>query len=418
MNKENANEFLQTMAKSFNYYKQYEITNKIIYNNLIFYGIENPQESISSNFEGWVNKFKDNPNINTFVSEKWKYFCQFRNDNFTRESNLIKIYIPLDKEHIYEGANQLFDFISKENITHASKIGSQIRFDDIVIRVNSVESANKIQQFVDNNKYIQEGMLQANPFAITRNNIAYGMDGGLSFNETLSEYISEYLLKLKKEDKLLEADIDGLFKYIGDEYVRLYLTGDGISKKTFLRKSKEASTISNLYDHEMITRLLLDGYNKDIGFKAIEDNFNKQKSSKDIKYSYIEKLYNSDINQEKEESKIDIEKEKKLQILEKASLITYRNHGKKQLEGALLYGQEGNYGYFSSAECRKELTENFVPREIEKIAESALIRSGITLRKEILMQYADIIEKTYLEANTITNEEGIANENIEVSKGR
>ena len=43
------------------------------------------------------------------------------------------MYIPLKPEYLYQGANELFAFMARGNIIHQLKIGSYIRFDDIVI---------------------------------------------------------------------------------------------------------------------------------------------------------------------------------------------------------------------------------------------------------------------------------------------
>ena len=43
------------------------------------------------------------------------------------------MYIPLKPEYLYQGANELFTFMARENIIHQLKIGSNIRIDDIVI---------------------------------------------------------------------------------------------------------------------------------------------------------------------------------------------------------------------------------------------------------------------------------------------
>ncbi len=51
--------------------------------------------------------------------------------------NHIKLYIPLDARHIYRGVDQIFNFLSENDISHVSKVGSAIRNDDIVIRLEN-----------------------------------------------------------------------------------------------------------------------------------------------------------------------------------------------------------------------------------------------------------------------------------------
>ena len=103
------------------------------------------------------------------------------------------MYIPLKPEYLYQGANELFTFMARGNIIHQLKIGSHIRFDDIVIWVYSISDAEKIQNFIDNNKTIQDGLLHSSPFAVSRNGIACAMDDKMSFNFYFSKFIYNYI---------------------------------------------------------------------------------------------------------------------------------------------------------------------------------------------------------------------------------
>lgn len=103
------------------------------------------------------------------------------------------MYIPLKPEYLYQGANELFAFMARGNIIHQLKIGSYIRFDDIVIWVYSISDAEKIQNFIDNNKTIQDDLLHSSPFAVSRNGIACAMDDKMSFNFYFSKFIYNYI---------------------------------------------------------------------------------------------------------------------------------------------------------------------------------------------------------------------------------
>ncbi|MBQ6494389.1 MAG: hypothetical protein IJI49_00115 [Bacilli bacterium] len=142
-------------------------------------------------FYKWIKKFKKKNNIDVFCSYNWSYFCQFVNGDVSYDC--YKIYIPLDYEHIYEGANKIFNFLRKNNIQHCSKIGKNIRFDDIVIRVNSEEDCRKIIDFVNNDKYIREGAFSNNVFSFSDGiaNMAY--DGTTSYNSVVSSLIADYI---------------------------------------------------------------------------------------------------------------------------------------------------------------------------------------------------------------------------------
>ena len=173
--------------------KNYYMTKDIVYNYLRNLGIGNPPKNIVNNsfFNRWISRFSKKKNIDVFVSPDWKYFCQFTNGN--REYDCIKMYVPLKSTHIYEGANRIFDFLAKNNIAHESKISSDVRTDDVVIRLFKAGDAQKLQKFIDKDKYIREGMLKVNPFCFNNNGVGYAFDGYLSYNSVLSTTIAKYI---------------------------------------------------------------------------------------------------------------------------------------------------------------------------------------------------------------------------------
>ena len=54
------------------------------------------------------------------------------------------------------------------------------------------------------------------------------MDSGKSFNRSISFFISKYIKKLSKENKLDTAGIDGFRNYIKEIYSSVYEVGTGI----------------------------------------------------------------------------------------------------------------------------------------------------------------------------------------------
>lgn len=142
-------------------------------------------------FSDWYDYFKNKKNI---IPYSWgDYWSGF--DNGTRTDSFIKIYISLDRNHLLEGVKQIFDFIAKENIQHTSKSTSIVRTDNVIIRLhpNDLEGLEKITQFVNNNKYLQEGMNKINPFLPTVGKIGVMFDDGRSYNEDLASLISYYI---------------------------------------------------------------------------------------------------------------------------------------------------------------------------------------------------------------------------------
>ena len=145
---------------------KYEITEKFVYSQLIGFNVRQDQMPFKNirdeYFENWIYRYKNNIGIDVNYRNQSNYFLWFISGQI--KGNEIKLYIPMDQVHIKEGANQLFDFISSTNIEHQSKIASIIRNDNVVLRVNSLEDAKTIIDFVNSNHYIREGMIKVNPF--------------------------------------------------------------------------------------------------------------------------------------------------------------------------------------------------------------------------------------------------------------
>lgn len=192
-----------------------EITKNFIYSRLAGFNIQNiqgPYEDARENFSGWLERYKYYSNINVFEIKDRKNFLWFANGEI--KGNEIKLYIPLDKTHLKEGANQLFDFICTNSLEHQSKIADIIRNDNIVVRVNKMEDAKTIIDFVSENSYLKEGLLKVNPFLPNHNGIGITMDNSYSFNGTLCNIIGDFLNQLRKHNRLDMFNVEELNKYI------------------------------------------------------------------------------------------------------------------------------------------------------------------------------------------------------------
>lgn len=176
-------------------------------------------------FENWINRYKNNPKINVFVSPSFKYFCQFlSNDDKARQvPDHIKVYVPLDPEHIEQGSNMIFDFLTQNNISHLSKIGKDTRIDDIVIRLANKEGAIKLINFVSSNNYIQEGLLKSNPFTLNVNNLAIACDGKISYNETIAILLQLYITNKRQENSLNEVNVNDFYEFVHNYYKKVFV---------------------------------------------------------------------------------------------------------------------------------------------------------------------------------------------------
>lgn len=213
----------------------FDITaNNVYYNYLTSLGLPKKEinKTINNNFNEWVNHFAKNPKCRVFVSDNWKYFCQFVSNDMQarRASEHIKVYIPLDSKHIKLGAEKIFEFLSQNNISHVSKIGSHVRFDDIVIRLINPDDLVKLINFVSSDNYIQKGLLPANPFLYTINGIALASDGRISINMTIANLISLYIKDCKEKNQLYNVSVDDFYHFITKYRNEVFSSSRGYSK--------------------------------------------------------------------------------------------------------------------------------------------------------------------------------------------
>lgn len=194
----------------------------IIYGELIRQGVspEDQTKDVSYMFSEFYDYFLTKKNVNAFFDSSNKYFFRLENNyqQVINKGEQIKMYIPLDEEHLEKGAKEIFTFLGENNIAHVSKVAKKIRFDDIVVRVGNPEDAEKLNNFVNNNSYIMEGLIEPNPFAFTHNNIAYASDGKESYNGVFSNYVELYFKEKAKDGALADANLVDFYRFIGNYY--------------------------------------------------------------------------------------------------------------------------------------------------------------------------------------------------------
>ena len=307
MNKENRrykriDEFLKRWAKIAKSNPNIEFNTKsmknAIYNELIRLGVDEKDKSVNlrdtkspqkfscnhyysyivnpdSAFNNWLQHFDKNNNIDVFVSPNWSYFCQFVSKDKTASiaKDHIKVYIPLDAKHIEEGAKQIFDFLSNNNIPHLSKIGKDIRFDDIVVRLVNKEDADKLINFVNNNKYIQNGLIEANPFAFNNNGIALACDGNLSYNDTIAGLIDMYIGQKKRENTLNTVSYKDFYSYLINVYQRQFIehNDNSISNQFNINPNNK----SELDNYNNVIRLIVNSQNPTFTYDKFISHYEK-----------------------------------------------------------------------------------------------------------------------------------------------
>ena len=278
----------QRINDFFNIFKELKLNNpgiqlnqSGIYSALIRFGVFSDDKYILSrnsmfdkivkkdgNFEKWINRFKNSKNTFVHVDPKYDCFCQFEHGDLKNNNNgdFIKIYVPLINSRIYEGANKIFDFIDNLGINHVSKINSDIRFDDIVIRVTKKEDADKILNFIKNDSYIQEGLLPANPFAFSKDGIALVSDGYASYNGILSTLLSEFINNSNIED----LNASNFYSYLNK--FRFNIDNNYIDLKTFILNTFEKSK-PNDKEFKRVLDLIINSHKSNFSYDDYLNHF-------------------------------------------------------------------------------------------------------------------------------------------------
>ena len=234
------------------------------------------------NFEKWINRFKNSKNTFVHVDSNWNYFCQFEHGNLKYNNNeeFIKIYIPLINSHIYEGVNRIFDFIDRMGIYHVSKVASDIRFDDIVIRVTQKKDADAIINFVKNDSYIQEGLIPANPFAFNKNGLALASDGNSSYNSILSVLLTEFINN---------SNIENLNSYNFYSYLsrlRFNIDTNNIDLRTFILTTFEKNK-PNDKDFKRVLDLIINSHNPNFNYDNYINHFQNGLNNNNLNPEYV-----------------------------------------------------------------------------------------------------------------------------------
>lgn len=256
-------------------------------------------------FDSYKQSFVGDQHTHVSTDSTNNYFCEFYSTKiFTKDlDNHIKIYIPLDAKHIEDGAIMIFKFLSEHNIPHESKVSKIIRFDDIVVRLVDPKDAETLINFVKNNNYLQEGLIDPNPFAFQKDNLALALDGCQSYNSIVTQLIINYVTKCKKENKLDSTSCNDFFKYIVEQYRKEFINYE--EKNDLENIYWDLDDPDNNYDRiledlEQITLLIMASYSQNFSF---DDYIRKYEShsnycNSDTIDNYIKQVFDSDSSQE------------------------------------------------------------------------------------------------------------------------
>ena len=239
-------------------------------------------------FSKWVMRFLKNKNTHAIVTDN--YFCYFEHGDINNNSEFIKIYVPLKKSHIEKGVNKIFDFIDSEEITHTSKVSSDIRIDDVVIRVQRKIDADKIINFIKNDGYIKEGLLPPNPFAFNKDGLALACDGKSSYNTILAALLKEFI----NNNNPNNLNSNNFYKYL--QNLQSNIRNNNIDLDFFISKIFNDKKPSNT-DFERVLSLIINSHSSNFTYNDYLNHFHSGLNNR-IEYninqslSITENLYN------------------------------------------------------------------------------------------------------------------------------
>lgn len=167
-------------------------------------------------FHNWCEYYKTNPNITVHTSIVNPNFCQFISNDKTSYNSRehITVLIPLDYDHIKLGVKIIFDFLVENNISHASKVGSRITNDNISIDLTNEDDVNKLINFVNSQKYLQEGLIRPNPFYFTKDGISLLNKSSNTFNEIISTLLSFYINTQNSQSNSEKISLENFYIFV------------------------------------------------------------------------------------------------------------------------------------------------------------------------------------------------------------
>lgn len=340
--------FFQTISKI--YFKNkimtpnFEMTPEMVYTLLVNYK-NTPIENIEPLFNILIERFKKRPGIKVFKTSSRGYYCQATNGSFN--SAKIKLYIPLKAKNLDENVTKLLEFIRINNINHRTKIAKETRCDNVIIRVENIENANKIINYINQTPELKTALDQNAPLIPVILGIGVTKDSIYSYNMVLSSLIAQII---NKKNNITQ-----------NEYI------SNLRQKIMIEIDPELKMIYEIALKAFVNQPLTDILN------------------------------------------IKINKKRETKILFKIMETTYNKYSEKQVEKALYeYITNNNSLYFTREEnLRTILEETLSPKEVLEIIEKDIGQSNNlknTITKFVNYIFADKISNKKEENNKQINE--------------
>ena len=155
--------FFEHIKKIYMQNPDFEVTPDTIYNELSLFNVQNGKKMRISNDNliniqaQLSNDFRKKDKIKCFSNG---YFFAIENRGsyddktfYDKMNTSIKLYITCDIKNLYNVTSLVFNYMIDENIITQSKIAKEMRNDVLVVRVSTMEEAEKVSKFVNSLDY-------------------------------------------------------------------------------------------------------------------------------------------------------------------------------------------------------------------------------------------------------------------------
>lgn len=191
----NREEFFQHLNKIYDYNKKrdknFKIEPKEIYTILINYGVNDYNKDVSLDLAMLIRRLADISGINAFRETNNPYFFRF-NHGIINNTNAINLYVPLNSLDISKNLYTLLNFLRENKINYRAIVTSTIRNDNVVIKVDNSEAANKLIAFINSSQF-RKNMLDPSPMLANVKGVGVCENNYFSYNYKMCEILAEIL---------------------------------------------------------------------------------------------------------------------------------------------------------------------------------------------------------------------------------
>lgn len=217
--------FFEHIKKIYMQNPNFKVTPDTIYYELSLFNVQDGKQMRISNDNliniqaRLSNDFRKKDKIKCFSNG---YFFAIENRGsyddktfYDKMNTSIKLYITCDIKNLYNVTSLVFNYMIDENIITQSKIAKEMRNDVLVVRVSTMEEAEKVSKFVNSLDY--NSLVSYNPYILSNGKVGMTYDGTLSYNKTLSLLMNSYFNTKKNSNSLDKSTMEDFVNFIKRE---------------------------------------------------------------------------------------------------------------------------------------------------------------------------------------------------------